>query len=300
MKCEAVQSLIARNERGELSQKQQIEVTDHLKDCVPCREWAAFSGLIDSRMDGPMQTPAGLHARVCQGIATTPDRRNLVTRLFGDPTMKKLLISTSAITAIAAGTLLLVPVLATASTPAATFKAMRAALAGAAHSGELTLSALVTNDGQVTAYGLLDGQPLPAEVPLQVDVKHSGNEYDITITADLSPANYSSIKFGKDQSTLELTPKNAPGHRVEIALDPTTDKPKSWTTFEQFPYSVPLDPSARTPSPSGAWKQMSHIEYAPKATGKPAAESSNKITAHITMIVGTAGGASKAIKNNGK
>ena len=142
--------------------------------------------------------------------------------------MKKILISSTAITAVIATGLILAPGLAHASSPISTFNQMRSALAAASKTGEMSFTASVSNKGAVTVTGTLDGQPLPPDLPLNVAVARTPNSYDIKVTADLSPGNYSSIAYGKDHLTLELTPKNENNHRYEIALDPKSMKPVSW------------------------------------------------------------------------
>jgi hypothetical protein len=221
-----------------------------------------------------LETPAGLRAQVDQRIASLDDRRTLSSRILGDRTMKTILISSTAVTAIVGAALVLAPGMATASTPLATFNGMHAALAAAAHSGELAISCLVTKDGLVSASATLDGQPLPSSTPMNVHVDRDGDTFDITVTVDMSPSNYSSIKFGKDHSTLELVPKGSKNDRIEIGLDPTSLLPKTWTSYEES---------------NGAWKVMSQRDYSPKATGKPSVSSSEPIVARIKVKAGDSG-----------
>ncbi len=183
--------------------------------------------------------------------------------------MKKILYSSTAVAAVALA-MVLAPEFAKGSTPLGTFNGMRSALAAAAQSGELSLTASVQAGGSVTVSGTLDGQPLPSDIPLHVKVNTQGGSYDIDVTADLSASNYASIKFGKNKNTLELVPKDKPDRRIEVELDPKTLKPTTWTA---------LDYKDR------AWKTASLCTYHPKATGKPAPQGGLAITAHIHIVV---------------
>jgi hypothetical protein len=199
--------------------------------------------------------------------------------------MKRILISSTLVTAAFALALIVLPTRANASsTPLRTFKAMRSALAAAVRSGELQLTASVSQGGVVDVSGLLDGKPLPPDVTLNVDTKRDGDTYYITVTADLSDANYSSISFGKDRSTLELVPKKAPNSRIEVALDPKTSKPKSWTAMKRE---------------NGAWKAGSHCEYNPKPGKAASPDDSTPIVAHITMRIENGGNAVAGVLKKG-
>lgn len=270
MNCETVQDLLARYASGELSPKQSADIKGHLDDCADCREALLFHRHLDGRLGGVPVPPDILREMVLRTIETAPRRRPLLTRLFGDPLMKRIMISTTAVTVCAAAALVVLPRTADATTPAATLKAMRAALAGAVQTGELTLSASVSAEGKVTVSGTLDGQPLPPDVPLHVEVQHTGKLYDIKITAEFAPENYSTVRFGKDHSTLELIPKGTPDHKFEVALDPKTQKPKSWTCFDRV---------------GGAWKAVGHYSYQPKAADKSSVDDSKPIMAHVKILV---------------
>ncbi|HEY3782084.1 MAG TPA: hypothetical protein VGL56_13450 [Fimbriimonadaceae bacterium] len=197
--------------------------------------------------------------------------------------MKNILISGSAATAIVAIALVLAPGNATAS-PVKTLASMKSALARAVQSGELTFNASVSDNGTITVTGLLDGQPFPADIPLVVQSQHKGNTYDVKVTADLSPASYSSISYGNDQSTLELIPKDKGNDRLEIRLDPLSLNPISWTSFTKD---------------SEGWKVKDHGGYKPKTTGAPDPSSTATVTAHMRIIVAPHQSASLSIKSNG-
>ncbi len=283
MKCEKIQSLIARYLRDELSGKQRATVTNHLNECVDCRQALAFHRYLDSNLNSDMEAPGELRDRLENRLRSTGGRLHPLARFFGDPTMKRILISSTALTAIVAAALVLTPGSANASTPAGALKLMRSALAAAARSGELTFSASIDGNGAVTVTGTLDGQPLPKDVPLNVSVVHSADSYEITTTADLSPAGFSSIRFGKDHSTLELVPKKAKDHRIEIGLDPSCMKPVSWTSYTKS---------------NGEWKADAHFDYKPKETGKPAADAPDVVTAHMTIKMSPGQSGSISIQKN--
>jgi len=185
--------------------------------------------------------------------------------------MRKLLISSTAVTTLVVGTLLLVHLNATASTPLETFNSMRAAIAKAAHGGELTLSVTSTTGGTVTVSGKLDGEDLPPDFPIQTAVSRDGDTLDIHITLDMAPQNYSSIKFGKNQNTLELVPKAKPGEKILIGLDPTSMKPNSWTSMERR---------------GTAWGIKERHAYTPKADSKPAKNAEMAVNARVLMHLG--------------
>ncbi len=198
--------------------------------------------------------------------------------------MKRILLSTSAVTAVAAAALLIVPGTAHASTPLTTFNSMRAALAKALRSGEVTFTTSVAPGGVISVNGTLDGQPFPPGIPVHVDAKVDGDTYHITVTANLAPSNYSSIKFGKDHSVLELSPKGKSDVREEVVLDPSTMAPLAWTTFK---------------SENGGWKAASTCTYKPKATAKPSPDASMDVVAHITITVAKDQSAKMKVKKNG-
>jgi hypothetical protein len=270
MKCEAAQALIARYLRDELTPQQHAVVADHVSDCAECREALAFHRSVESRLDAMHQPPSRLQSRVNEKIAAIESRPAWLTRVFGDPTMKKILISSTAATALLAAFLVMAPRSANASTPLEKFNSMRAALAGAVKNGELTLNVTTDGKGVVTVTGTLDGAPLPAGFPLQVESTIDGKVVDVEVTADLSPENYSTIKYGKNENTLVLVPKANPKTKSEIVLDPKSMRPKTWTTL-----------SAK----DGLWEEVSKSEFHPKASAKPMPKSPTAIHAHIKMYI---------------
>jgi len=280
MKCEAIEELLSRYLTDELSVEQKGHVQEHLKECVSCREALAFHRSLSSQMDAVVAVPSRLQDRMAEKVAAP--RPAWLTRIFGDPTMKKILISSTAVTAMLAAAIIMTPRAASASTPTETFNKMRAALAMAMQNGELTLYISSDNKGTITVEGTLDGAPLPKNFPLLVHSTIDGNIIDVEVTADLAPANYSKIAYGKDHNTLELVPKAHPKTKTEIVLDPKSLKPKTWTTLQ---------------ANDGLWEMVSKSEYEPKPSVKPAPKADTTIHAHVKMYVG--GNASISAKNGG-
>lgn len=272
MKCEDVQALVARYLRQELTLKARTEVGEHLSDCADCRETVAFHRTLESSLDNLVLPPERLRTRVFERIESPSVRPALPARLLGDPTMKKILISSTAITAFVAAALLLTPRTASASTPAEKLNSMRAALARAAQSGELTLNLSSNNKGVVTVTGTLDGAPLPPDFPLHVDVTRTANYIDARVTADFSPEDYKVLQFGRDQNTLVMVPKASPGKKIEIGLDPKSMKPNSWITWENIGGST--------------WKETSATKYKPKPATKPKDGDDTKIDVKVRMYIG--------------
>lgn len=186
--------------------------------------------------------------------------------------MKKILISSTAVALIAAAVLMAPRTADASSTPVETFNKMRAALAAAARSGELTLNLSSDNKGTITVTGTLDGAPLPKDFPLFVKSTVDGNVVDCEVTADLAPENYSKIQFGKDHNTLELISKKNPKSKTEIVLDPKSLKPKKWTTLAT--------------KDDGLWEMVSTSDYKPKPAPAPAAKADTTIHVHVKMYVG--------------
>jgi hypothetical protein len=272
MKCEDVQALMARYLREELAPKARTRVAEHLSDCADCREELAFHRSLESRLDNAVQPPETLRTRVFERIESPSARPALLARLLGDPTMKKILISSTAVTAFVAMALLLTPRTANASTPAEKLNSMRAALARAAQSGELTLNLSSDNKGAVTVTGTLDGAPLPPDFPLHVDVTRTANYIDAHVTADLSPEDYKVLQFGRDENTLVMVPKASPSKKIEVGLDPKSMKPNSWTTWENLGGTT--------------WKETSATKYKPKPAAKPKDGDDTKIDVKVRMYIG--------------
>lgn len=273
MKCEAVQEMLSRYLTDELPSAQKATVADHLSDCAACRDALAFHRSLETRMDSIGQSPMGMQSRVWSQVDRPVKRSAWLTRVLGDPTMKKILISSTAVTALIAATVLMAPQVAGASsTPVETFNKMRAALAAAARSGELTLNLSSDNKGTITVTGTLDGAPLPKDFPLFVKSTVDGDVVDCEVTADLAPENYMKIQFGKDHNTLELISKANPKSKTEIVLDPKSLKPKRWTTLAT--------------KDDGLWEMVSSSEYKPKPAAAPGAKADTTIHVHVKMYVG--------------
>ena len=186
--------------------------------------------------------------------------------------MKKIAISTAAVAMLAVA-LVLTPRMANASTAKDTYKKMCAVLASAVKDGELSLNISSDSKGTISVSGTLDGNPLPADFPLDITSSVNGNIIDVFVTANLSPENYSKIEYGKDKNTLELTPKNDPKSKTEIVLDPKSMKPKSWVRQWQ--------------ESNGQWHEIAKGNSSPKwSTTAAGAKSDSTINVHVKMNVG--------------
>jgi len=293
MKCKQIQPLLERYLRGELSQTVRETVEAHAADCVECREALAFHESLSARLGGSPEVPIGLRARVEDILVNPVQSRSWLSRIFGDPTMKKILFSSTAIAAALIGALVLVPGRAQGATAKEKFVSMRSALAKAAREGELTVSAVVSKGGMSSFSVLLDGSPLPPDVPVAVSSTDDGKFIDYTVSIDLSEANFSSIQFGKDHNTLNLVPKGKPGNLDVVRLDPKSSKPIEWSTF-----AVKL----------GAVQPQSTTHFAPVKPGPSAttetkskdansAKPSDVITLHMRVGKGD-GTATITIKKN--
>src|SRR5262249_44107272 len=122
MKCETVQELLSRYLTDELPSGQKASVKEHLSDCVACREALAFHRSLQSQLDVALQEPLSLHQRMMEKAGAS--KPTLMTRLLGDTLMKRILISSTAVTALVAATVLIAPRAAMASTPKETFNKM--------------------------------------------------------------------------------------------------------------------------------------------------------------------------------
>jgi hypothetical protein len=228
MKCEKVQEMLSRYLTDEVAASVKTAMAEHLSDCANCREALAFHRSLTAEMSASTSAPTGLYGRVHERVAAP--RPGLLTRLFGDPTMKKILISSTVATALLAAALIMTPRSASANNPVEKFNKMRAAVTKAMKNGELELNVSSDKAGVVLVVGTLDGAPLPAGFPMKVDTSRDGNVLDIDVTIDLDPNNYSAIRYGKNENTLVLVPKGDSKRKSELVLDPKTMKPKSWTT----------------------------------------------------------------------
>lgn len=230
-KCRQIQRLLDRFLRAELEATTRSMVETHLETCVECREAHAFQKALDTRLVGSGEAPESLRMRVEASLSNPAPRRIWLTQTFGDPTMEKILFSSTAIAAALVVSLLFVPTRAQGTTAKEKFVAMKSALAKAARDGELTVSATVSSSGLTSISASLDGTPLPSDLPVIVKTKDDGSFIDYTVTIDLSDANFSSIQLGKDPNTLNLVPKAKPGSLDIVQLDPKSGKPLDWSTF---------------------------------------------------------------------
>lgn len=268
MNCEECQSLLVRYTREELNPTKLAAVKRHLLDCGPCRAELVFHRSLDAQLQAQMNLPDSLLRKVESRIARTPTRPTLRTRLLGDPTMKRILVSSSALAAMFATALLFTSTTAKADSALSLFKSMKSSLAYAARSGEVTFTASVDGKGGVTVSGKLDGVDLPTDFPMHVSVIRTGEVYDITVNAELSPANFSSITYGNDDTTLRLVPKGHDDQKIEVGVEPTNHRILSWTSYRKV---------------DGAWKQVAHNTYKAPSKALPSKETSSSVLAHIKI-----------------
>jgi hypothetical protein len=230
--CNRNQRLLDRYLRNELSPTLRSSIEEHLGLCESCREALGFRRALDSRLDLAVEPPSGLRARF-ETMATAPiPRRSWLVQTLGDPTMRKILVSTTLTTAVVAGAILLAPSQAHGATAHEKLASMRSALVRALGDGELSITGILTKDNDASFSVTLDGSPLPPDVPVKVQgEKHEGYS-DYTVKIDFSDANFSSVSFGKDQNTLKLIPKASPDTLDVVSLDPKTGKPLTWTEYK--------------------------------------------------------------------
>ena len=230
-KCKQTQRLLERYLRSELSLTAKNAVESHVTECDVCRAALSFHKALDLRLTGTVEPPVGFHERVGDLLSGPSPRRSPLIQLFGDPKMKKYLFSSTAVAAAFVSALVLLPGQAHGSSAKEKFVAMRSALARAAQDGQLTISAIATNGGLASLTILLNGNPLPPDVPVTTTSKDVGDAIDYKITIDLSDNNFSSIKYGADQNTLNLIPKAKPSNIEVVHLDPKSGMPTNWSTF---------------------------------------------------------------------
>lgn len=269
MKCNHAQNLLTRYLRDELDPGQKAEVRDHVSDCASCREWVAFHRYLECRLDCEVTLPEGLREEISQRMKSSVSRMTLG---FGDTRMKKIALSSTTLIAIAVGATLLVPRYANAASPLETFRKMRTAFAKAANRGELTIDIDSKTDGSVNVSGTVNGSPIPAGFPLRTEVSRDGDNLRVRVSIEIEPANFSSIGFGKDQSTLVLVPKGDPKQRIVIGLDGKTYLPKTWSALELS---------------NKEWKSVSHPEFRGTSVGNALKGSAKLIDATVMMKVGT-------------
>ena len=286
-KCKQVQRQLDRYLRTELSEATQKSVVVHLAACEVCREVLEFHRMLDAKLGGNPAVPDALRMRTEACLGNPAGRRSWLAQALGEPIMKKILLSSTALAVVLITGVILAPSLAQGSTPHEKFVKMRSALAQAAFTGEIQVSVTADKGGLASFSVLLDGNPLPPDVPIRTTSKEDGNVVDYTITIDLSGNNFSSMQFGKDQNTLNLIPKGKPGVVDVVHLDPKSAKPLDWSTFE-------LKQGTLQPITSTSYKSTSNEAEA----SKPAGKSSDVITLHI-RVSKASGSSSVIVKKNG-
>lgn len=226
--CESKQQSLDRYLRNELNPVDRAALTAHLATCPDCREALEFRRSLDLRLAGAIEVPATLRAKF--EAAVSPPAPSLLVRTLGARTMKRILISSTALAAIFGGAILLVPGRAHATTAKAKFVSMRDTMRKLVQQGALTVQATAQPGREIEFTITLDGQPLPPDVPVNIEKQVADKYTDYTVTIDLSDSAFTSISFGADQNTLELVPKKAPDHRDVVQLDPKSGRPVSWLT----------------------------------------------------------------------
>lgn len=248
--------------QGELESKQSREVEAHLAECPGCREWLAFHRSLGRQFDNPVPVPAELGSKIAALLAESPRRDSWLSRVLGNPTMKKLaLSSTLALFAVAA--LMLAPRTASANNAIESFKKVRTSITKAVKQGEVKVKAVSDLKGNVTAEVTKDGVVLTG-FPVDVQVKREGNELDVRISLDLDPKNFAVIRYGKQANTLELIRKNDPSRLIKVAMNPKDQSPTNWSQEPILVEGFPLefdengnikDPSAK-PAPTKSTSAM--------------------------------------------
>ncbi len=230
-KCEPIQRLLDRYLRNELNPDDRGSVEAHVAECAGCRDALAYHRSLDARLAGMAEAPEGLRLRIEAALTTPAPRRSWLTQVFGDPTMKKILISSTAVATVLVGGFMLTPRQAQGATASEALKTMRKSLAQAAKLGQLAITCARVPEGLTMVSFKLNGVPLPPDVPVTI-VNDFGPEYDdFIITIDLSNSTFSAIQFGQDHNTLKMVPKANPNNLDVIHIDPKTGLPTNWSTF---------------------------------------------------------------------
>jgi len=293
--CKQTQRLLDRYLRAELAPPIRQSVEKHLADCRQCSEMLAFHRALDQRLDGVSKEPISLQALVEKAMAHPVPRRPWLIQVFGDPTMKKILFSSTAVVAVLAGALVLVPGRAQGSTAKEKFASVRSALAKAARDGELSVTVLMTATSIGSIKVTLDGHELPPDVPMKITSVDHGDAIDYTVLIDLRDSNFSSIKFGQDRNTLNLVPKGKPGNLDVVHLDPKTGKPIDWTTYDvQQGTTERLYSTQLFNGNSGIGSPKTKLYNSEALQSEP---SNDVITLHMKVMKGS-GTATVTVKNN--
>lgn len=283
MNCEHIQSLLSRSILGELSPQERELVNAHVGDCLSCREALSFEMGLSRQLDSDVVVPSTLESRIRSRIEAAPARSAWLAQLSGRITMKKVLVSASAVTSLVLATSLLIPSAARASSPLETFKSIRMNLMRRAASGALKFVVTASNEGTVEAKGSLDGQPLPAEFPVDVHVqRNSDDTLQVGLEIDFPAEGFASFKQATDEkdllfkdgsnvlkNTIVVAPKGNPNVKYLLTSDPTTHSLTKWTTLARQ---------------DGKWSARSSFGFKPSlAQSLPTAD---KVRATILMRLG--------------
>lgn len=229
MKCNDVQTLLTNGQ----GYSQSAEVQDHVADCPDCREFLIFQRSLEARLDGGMAVPTSLYQKAMNRVDEQAGRP-LFARMLGNNTMKKILISSTALTAILVAGFLSLSGRASASSAIEEYNSMKAALIQAASKGELKISVKSSPEGEVTVSGSMNGKTLPNGFPLKFTSTRSGDVLDVKVTVDLAPTEYQSITFGKEHNSILLVPKDSKNGKIQIFIDPKTKTPVKCVTVPTF------------------------------------------------------------------
>ncbi len=256
MKCEDVERMLSLYLSDELKTVEKRSVQEHLNECLDCRESLALHRLSSRVLSGQGTVPAGLHAKTLQHLQPK-QAPSWLTRILGDPNMRKFAAVSAAAAIIAVSFFGLAPQIAQASTAKETLSEMNLALAKASARGEIALNVESTTEGTVTVSGTMDGRPLPTTFPVETKVTRDGSDSVlIEITINFEVAVYESVSFGKDKNTLELVPNGALDKKLIVSLDPKT--------------RLPLAVSSRVKTGS-VWKETSRNVFKPRLSQAAAA-----------------------------
>lgn len=227
MKCRESQVLLSVNTDTELNSPEMKAVRDHLAECQECREWAAFAQSLSRELDSKVSVPDGLHDRLQRQIEEDSKLLSWQARLFGGSTMRKLMISTTTIAAVAAACIFLLPRSATAS-PIKLLDSVRVAFVRAAQVQGVTLNVDTEKNGDVKVTGQMNGKPLPPSFPIRTSVSQERDVLTVDLVVDFDPINFDKIQFGQSENELVLVPRDAQDQRIIITINPVDRTPIRW------------------------------------------------------------------------
>lgn len=252
LNCEKAEALIPRHLTRELGARDETALVHHLHNCAKCQQALEFQKAIESRLGAMPSLPSGLATKARDSVNREPQSGNLswLDRPQGAITMKKVLISTTAIAALAAGVIVALPKTAAASTPLTKFKDLRTALCKAANRGEIKVEVRVGQNGVAECSGTINGKKLPIEFPLKSTTKVVDGIADVLVTVDFDPSNYQSIDFGKNEDTLKLVYRELPNSVLVVQLDPKSNLPTAWSSEELWEIASPITPTSKSSTPS--------------------------------------------------